>query len=294
MKGVVQVHQENHLTIRRLASAFDHPASTIGRWVSPVSSDRAGRPKRLCPVADDLKLRELVVKLCQTDRFRTYGHRRIKGMLWCRYGLAVNRKTVYRIMRELGLQQSRLWKRTYRPKRVERMRPSQPDQNWQIDMTCFQLADLRRVYLIVVIDCFSRQIVGWTLDRRCRASEWMAAVRQGLENRELSGDACRQLTLRSDNGAQPCSQKFVAFLKQRGVRGEYTGYDAPDDNAYVERVIRTIKEEEVWFNSYESFAEAHQAIGDYINFYNQERIHQALNYKTPNQVAAAEITQHAA
>ena len=167
------------------------------------------------------------------------------------------------------------------------MCPTKPDQSWQIDMTSFELSDLRRVYLTVVIDCFSRQIVGWTLDPRCRASEWIAAVRQGLEfRRRLSPESCGGLVLRSDNGAQPCSRKFVAFLSQHGIKGEYTGYDAPDDNAYVERVIRTIKAEEVWLNSYDSFPEAHQAIENYINFYNQERIHQALEHKTPNQAAA--------
>jgi len=61
---------------------------------------------------------------------------------------------------------------------------------------------------------------------------------------------------------------------------------APDDNAYVERVIRTIKEEEVWLTSYDSFHKAHQALENYINFYNQERIHQALDYKTPNETTA--------
>ena len=71
-----------------------------------------------------------------------------------------------------------------------------------------------------------------------------------------------------------------------GVRGQYTGYDSPDDNAYVERVFRTIKEEEVWPNEYDSFAEAHEAIEDYVNYYNDERIHSALAYRTPNEAAA--------
>ena len=209
--------------------------------------------------------------------------------------MALNHKTVYRMMRTMGLLQRRVWHRPYRPKRVERMQPTEPSRGWQIDMTCFELSDLRRVYLVVVIDCFTRQIVGWTLDRRCRASEWTSAVRQGLEFQGLlSKESCRGLVLRSDNGAQPCSKKFVEFLGSKGIKGEYTGYDAPDDNAFVERVIRTIKEEEVWPNSYESFSEAHQAIDNYINFYNQERIHSALDYKTPNEIAATFFTLNAA
>ena len=107
---------------------------------------------------------------------------------------------------------------------------------------------------------------------------------------------CRELglVLRSDNGSQPCSKQFVAFLAAHGIQGQYTGYDAPDDNAYVERVIRTIKEEEVWPNLRDTFGEARQAIADYVKYYNEQRIHSALNYQTPREVAAAFITRAAA
>lgn len=284
--------QEGQLSIRRLAKSFQLPASSVGRWLSPAATKVESSRGR--PVASDAALRQAITALCQHDRYRRYGYRRIQALLKRDYHRRVNHKTVYRVMAELGLAQPRVWKRPYRPKRVERMRPTRPHQNWQIDMTSFALNDLQRLYLTVVIDCFSRQIVGWTLDPRCRASEWVAALRQGLEGCALEGEACRQLTVRSDNGAQPCSQKFVAFLNRRGVKGEYSGYDAPDDNAFVERVIRTIKEEEVWLNGYDSFAEARQAIAGYINFYNHERIHQALNYQTPNEVVANYAQLHAA
>lgn len=289
---MVAVREENLLSVRGLAAAFQLPVSSVGRWLGPVARKMESPRRR--PVATDAALREAIEALCRHDRYRRYGYRRIQALLKRHHHLTVNHKTVYRIMAELKLAQPRVWKRPYRPKRVERMRPQRPYQNWQIDMTSFPLADLRRLYLTVVIDCFSRQIVGWTLDSRCRASEWMAAVRQGLEAHSLDGESCRSLVLRSDNGAQPCSKKFVAFLASRSVKGEYTGYDAPDDNAFVERVIRTIKEEEVWLNSYESLAEAHQAIESYVNFYNHERIHQSLEYKTPNEVAAEHAQLHAA
>lgn len=108
--------------------------------------------------------------------------------------------------------------------------------------------------------------------------------------------ACKELglVLRSDNGSQPCSKKFVEFLSARGVGGQYTGYDAPDDNAYVERVIRTVKEEEIWPNLWDTLDEARAAIEAYVNYYNNERIHSALNYKTPSEIAAAFITLAAA
>ena len=78
------------------------------------------------------------------------------------------------------------------------------------------------------------------------------------------------------------------------MRGQYTGYNAPDDNAYIERVIRTVKEEEIWANVYDTLSEARAAIEAYVNYYNRERIHSALGYRTPNEMAAAYDTLAAA
>jgi putative transposase len=100
--------------------------------------------------------------------------------------------------------------------------------------------------------------------------------------------------LRSDNGSQPCSKKFVEFLRAYGVQGQYTGYDAPDDNAYVERLTRTIKEEGIWPNLWDTLGEARQAIETYVTYYNNQRPHAALDYQTPSEVAAAFITRAAA
>ncbi len=93
--------------------------------------------------------------------------------------------------------------------------------------------------------------------------------------------------MRSDNGSQPCSKAFVEYLGSIGVKGQYTGYNAPDDNAFVERVIRTIKEEEVWPNLWDTVSEAREAIDNYLTYYNNERIHSALDYATPKEIADA-------
>jgi len=112
---------------------------------------------------------------------------------------------------------------------------------------------IKTFYLLVVIDCFSRKVLGGTLSRRCPTWEWIAAARMALESEGLMDkEKCRDLVLRADNGSRPCSKNFVELLGKHGVKGQYTGYDAPDDNAYVERVIKTIKEEEVWPNSYQT------------------------------------------
>ena len=195
----------------------------------------------------------------------------------------------------MGLTRPKIWYKPARPKRIEKMRPCAPNRGWQIDMTSFFLSDFTPVYLVMVTDCYTRKIVGWTLERRCRAGEWVGALRMALEAEGLSSkEACRNLTLRSDNGAQPCSKRFVEYLGKTGVHGQYTGYNAPDDNAYIERIIRTVKEEEIWPNVYDTVSEARAAIESYVNYYNGERIHSALGYRTPNEVAFAYNTPVAA
>lgn len=282
---ITQVHCEHRLSIRRLSRACEVAVSTVGRWVGPNRSK--GKSKRRCPVSGSCLVQAKVKSLCQRDRNRVFGYRRIWALLR-REGLIINKKTVWKVMHQMGLTQPKLRYKAARPKRVEKMRPVGPNRCWQIDMTSFSLSDLTGLYLVMVTDCYTRKIVGWTLDRRCRAGDWIGALRMALESEGLmSKAACRKLTLRSDNGSQPCSKKFVEYLGNTGIRGQYTGYDAPDDNAYIERVIRTVKEEEIWPNLYDTLSEARTAIEAYVNYYNQERIHSALGYRTPNEVAAA-------
>lgn len=289
---VKSIYSDQTISVRRLARVFHEPVSTVGRWTGP--EHRKLDKQRHRPVSDNLSVRKKVLHLCDQPRHLMFGYRRIWALLR-RDGMIINKKTVWRIMHEMNLTRPRIWHKPYRPKRIEKMRPVRPNQSWQIDMTSFSLSDLTALYLVMVTDCYSRKIVGWTLYRRCRAGEWIGALRMALESEGLkTKEACRKLTLRSDNGSQPCSRKFVEYLGRTGVQGQFTGYNAPDDNAYIERVIRTVKEEEIWPNMYDTSFEAGAAIEAYVNYYNQERIHSALGYKTPNEVAAAYNTLAAA
>lgn len=289
---VVKTYSRRGFSIRRLARAADEPVSTVGRWVGPAKQ-RSCKPRH-CPVSGDRAVQAKVYSLCHEGRNRTFGYRRIWALLR-RTSFIINKKTVWKIMHDLGLTRPKVRYKPARPRRVEKMRPAGPNRGWQIDMTGFALSDLTPLFLVLVTDCYTRRIVGWTLDRRSRAGEWIGALRMALESEGLmSKEACGALVLRSDNGSQPCSKKFVEYLGKMGVHGQYTGYDAPDDNAYIERVIRTVKEEEIWPNVYDTLSEARAAIGDYVNYYNQDRIHSALGYRTPNEVAAAYGTLAAA
>jgi putative transposase len=281
---IKNIYADETISVRRLARTFSEPVSTVGRWIGPERNKAARQRHR--PVCDNPSIRERIHHLCDQPRHLMFGYRRIWALLR-REGMIINKKSVWRIMHEMNLIRPKIWHKPYRPKRIEKMRPTHPNHNWQIDMTSFTLSDLTALYLVMVTDCYSRKIVGWTLDKRCRAGEWSGALRMALESEGLTTkEACNKLTIRSDNGSQPCSKKFVEYLGQTGVRGQYTGYNAPDDNAFIERVIRTVKEEEIWPNMYDTVWEARAAIEAYVNYYNQERIHSALGYRTPNEIVA--------
>lgn len=287
-----EVYSNETISIRRLARTFQEPVSTVGRWVGPEYHKPTKQRNR--PVCDNPSIRETIRYLCNHPRHLKFGYRHIWALLR-RDGLFINKKTVWRIMHEMNLTRPKIWHKPYRSKRIEKMRPVRPNQNWQIDMTSFVLSDLTVLYLVLIIDCYSRKIVGWTLNRRCRAGEWIGALRIALESEGLTTKrSCKRLTLRSDNGSQPCSKKFAEYLGRTGVCGQYTGYNAPDDNAYVERVIRTVKEEEIWPNVYDTVWEARAAVESYVDYYNYERLHSALDYKTPNEIVAAYNTLVAA
>jgi len=286
------IYLNEPISVRRLGRAFTEPASTVGCWVVPEKEKVA--KQRRCPVSGEPVVRTKVRSLCDMARNRTFGYRRIWALLR-REGVIINKKTVWKIMHEMGLTRPKIWYKPVRPRRVEKMKPVEPNRGWQIDMTSFALSDFTPLYLMMVTDCCTRKIVGWTLDRCCRAGEWVGALRMALESEGLTTkEVCRKLTLRSDNGSQLCSKKFVEYLGKTAVQGQYTGYNAPDDNAYIERLIRTVKEEEIWPNVYDTLSEARAAIETYVNYYNNERIHSALGYRTPNEVAAAYNTLAAA
>lgn len=161
--------QNHHLAIRRTARSLSEPVSSVGRWAKPSLPMVSPRPRRR-RVADDPPLRQAIRDLCNDDRHRQHGHRMIRAALVRKIARPVARKTVALVMREEGLARPRIWTRPHRPKRVAKMQPSRPDEAWQIDMTSFQLSNLTPLFLVSIIDCRTREIVGWNLHRRCRAS----------------------------------------------------------------------------------------------------------------------------
>ena len=210
-----------------------------------------------------------------------WGYRRVAAWLKYREGIKVNRKRIYKLMKENGLLVER---KTYKAKRkAVRSKPKaeRPLQFWGIDMTKFMIEGLGWAYLVIVLDWFTKKIVGFDISLRSRSEDWLRALEMGLNKKFPEGVRGKGLRLISDNGSQPTSRAFMREMANLGIEQIFTSYDNPKGNADTERMIRTIKEEVIWLHEFTSLTEAREIIGSWIEKYNREYVHSALGYLSP-------------
>lgn len=216
----------------------------------------------------------------------SYGYRRITAELR-RRGVVANHKRVLRLMREDNLLCLR--KRRYAittdsehdlpvyPNLVPTLDVTGTDQLWVADLTYIRL---RRefVYLAVVLDAFSRRVIGWELGRSLEAELAVSALRQALATRAVTSG----LVHHSDRGVQYASGAYTGLLDDHEVQISMSRRGNPYDNALAESFMKTLKYEEVLVNEYATLAEARASIGDFLDrVYNRERLHSALGYRPP-------------
>ena len=215
-----------------------------------------------------------------------YGYRRITAELR-RRGVACNGKRVLRLMRQDNLLCLR--KRRYAvttdsahglpvyPNLAAKLEVTGLNRLWVADLTYIRL---RRelVYLAVVIDAFSRRVIGWELSRSLEAEPAVSALRQALRGRRIGPG----LLHHSDRGVQYASAAYTGLLEAHGVLISMSRRGNPYDNARAESFMKTLKYEEVLVNEYATLGEARASLGDFLDrVYNRERLHSALGYRPP-------------
>jgi transposase InsO family protein len=160
------------------------------------------------------------------------------------------------------------------PNLVMDLKVDHPEQVWVCDITYVRLGN-GFVYLAVIMDVFTRAIRGWNLSRSLDTELTIVALRQALS-------LCIPEIHHSDQGVQYAAQEYVALLQQYEVQISMTTQGKPEENGYAERLMRTIKEEEVDLSEYSDFADVYRQIGRFLeDVYNTKRIHSALGYLTP-------------
>jgi transposase InsO family protein len=232
---------------------------------------------------EDRLVREALMELA--GQWPTYGYRRLTALLK-RQGHGVNAKRVRRLMHELGIvgeappRQPRTTDSDHAfpryPNRVEGLEVTHPDQVWVADITYIRLRK-EFIYLSVIMDVFTRCIRGWHLGRSLEQELTITALKRALERGvpEIH---------HSDQGVQYAATAYVAILVSRGVAISMANVGVPEENGYAERLMRTIKEEEVALTEYEDLADAWRQLGRFLDeVYNTKRIHSALGYLTPSE-----------
>jgi len=262
-----------------------HPTIPVSRQCQLLDLARSSlyyRPRG--PSEEDLALMRLIDEHYTATPF--YGSRRMAAVL-ARAGHPVGRRRVRRLMRLMGLAAIYPKPRLSLPgKDAERypyllrgVQITRPDQVWSADITYIRL---RRgfIYLVAVIDWFSRRVLAWRVSLTLEADFCLEALEEALASRGAPE------IFNSDQGSQFTSAAFTERLKQAGVRISRDGKGRALDNIFVERLWRSVKYEEVYLKDYAGVGQAVRSLGLYFDFYNHRRVHQALDYQTPAEVYA--------
>lgn len=257
-------------------------------WLARVSRAGYYRAYRQAePDVEEMELRELIQQIALQRR--NYGYRRMTRELRDR-GRPTNHKRVLRLMRMDNLLAIR--KKAFRPPTTDsrhglrihvnlaaKMKVMGPNQLWIADITYIRLKT-EFVFLAVVLDAWSRKVIGWKLGRSLQAEFALAALRQALEARQPAPG----LVHHSDRGIQYACRDYYDLLVERGVTPSMSRAGNPWDNAACESFMKTLKTEEVDGKQYRSLEELESDIAVFLDdYYNRCRLHSALNYCSPEQ-----------
>lgn len=256
-----------HVSINKLCQWFEVPRRTFYY-----------RPVKAAPKVQDHLVTPIKTMIEENPSF---GYRTVAHLL------SMNKNTVQRIFQIKGWQ---VRKRAvgFRPRIEAKVSAAEkPNERWATDLCRVWAGRDGWATFALVTDCCSRELLGWHLSRSGKSKTAEAALEQALITRfGTLGKVGQSFLLRSDNGLVFTSRSYTALVKSYGLQQEFITPYTPQQNGLVERLIRTLKEQCVHRHRFETLQHASRVIGDWINFYNQKRPHQALGMKTPAEAYA--------
>jgi putative transposase len=265
-KGMIE--GECDVSIRKQSALLG--ISRSGLYYHPRGTDQA-----------ELEIMKMIDEQYTNTPF--YGIERMTAQLK-REGVRIGHNKVRRLMRTMGLEaiypKPRLSvscpDHTIYPYLLKGIKVLRPNQVWATDITYIRMMS-GFVYLVAIMDWFSRYVISWRISTSLDAQFCIAALEEALSQ-------VRPEIFNSDQGSQFTSHDFTTVLKGAGVRISMDGRGRVFDNIFVERLWRSVKYEEVYIQDYDCVADARHSLGKYFQFYNTSRLHQALGYKTPEEI----------
>ena len=257
----------------------EHPEISVRRQCELLGVNRSGLYYR---PAGESKENLMLMRLIDEEytRHPFFGSRRMEAWL-CGQGHEVNRKRVSRLMRVMGIEAVYPKPKLSQPGEGHKIYPyllkgvavTRVNQVWSTDITYIRMA-AGFVYLVAVMDWYSRFVLSWALSLTMELGFCVEALQRALRRG-------RPEIFNNDQGSQFTSEQFTGELERRGITISMDGRGRCFDNIFIERLWRSLKYEEVYLREYASVPEARTGIGNWFQFYNQERLHQSLDYRTP-------------
>lgn len=238
--------------------------------------------KPVTPSSDELLIKMHIDKLYTAHP--EFGYRRICAWLNRYYGIVINHKAVLRHMREMGIQAVYPRENTSKPNPVNPIYPyllkglniSHPNHVWSIDITYIPIRS-SWLYLVAIIDWYSRYVLDWMIDDTMDIGFVLEASHNALK-------IATPEIMNSDQGSHFTSPRYTSIFQSAGAKISMDHRGRAYDNIFIERLWRTVKYENVYPQEYDNPREARIGINKYLEYYNHERLHQSLGYRTPKEL----------
>ena len=213
-----------------------------------------------------------------------WGYRRVWAHLRYVDKMEINKKRVLRLMQKYHLVvKPNMDLRACRTPQRSKPRADRPDQWWGIDMTKVKVANYGWIYIVVVMDWYTKKLVGYYAGLQCKSEHWLEALNMAVNRQFPDGARGHELSLVSDNGCQPTSISFMKTCRTMDIKQVFTSYNNPKGNADTERMIRMLKEECLWLKEWQNPFELINDFKNWAEDFNTSYLHSALGYKTPQQ-----------
>jgi transposase InsO family protein len=222
-----------------------------------------------------------------------WGYRRIWAYLRFVERLPVNKKRLWRLMREHRLLvPPTLRLKARRTPNRSKPKPIRPNEWWGIDMTKVLVEGVGWIYIVIVLDWYTKAVAGHYAGLRCTAEHWLEALDMAVNHQFSHGARDQGVSLMSDNGCQPTSTAFMQACATLDIHQTFTSDNNPKGNADTERFMRTLKEECLWLQEWACPLELMRALKHWLAQYNEHYLHSALGYQSPRAFERDYLNRH--